>query len=189
MTVESRDVLIAKVDDMEIATSTGVVLTVEEYNRLRRIERGAPNASDYDYGHPDRCLNHERLENGGAFKWSCHKRSGHQGACSSHNDCGEVSNHVTCGLRPGHAGPHAWDLASLVSPALSEQGPGRETAETLSALKKLAAEVAGAFGIAEIDIRAALGNTNAAVLMQRLEEAQSVIAKAEPVHAPKAEQP
>jgi hypothetical protein len=40
--------------------------------------------------------------------WRCRKRAGHDGPCSSHNDCGVMNGGVVCGLLPGHAGPHAW---------------------------------------------------------------------------------
>jgi hypothetical protein len=41
--------------------------------------------------------------------WRCHKREGHDGPCSSHNDCGVMNGGVVCGLLPGHSGPHAWE--------------------------------------------------------------------------------
>lgn len=47
------------------------------------------------------------------------------------------------------------------------------------ALKSLTNEVSAAFGLAERDLRAALGNTNAMCLFRRMEEAKAAIAKAE----------
>jgi len=45
------------------------------------------------------------------YKWRCHKRKGHDGACSCHNDCGEYSpNGGYCGFPPNHCGKHAWEL-------------------------------------------------------------------------------
>ena len=56
-------------------------------------------------------------------------------------------------------------------------------AALLGALKGLANEVTGAFGIAEVEIRVALGNILAQVLYERLEEARAAIATAEALAA------
>lgn len=43
-------------------------------------------------------------------EWRCHKREGHNGSCSTHNDCGAVSeDYRVCGFPPYHAGRHAWE--------------------------------------------------------------------------------
>jgi hypothetical protein len=68
-------------------------------------------AIDYPTEHPDRCkkldntyYNPPIMENGESrLHWRCHKKSGHLGACSSHNDCGyRYPDGWTCGLHPGH---------------------------------------------------------------------------------------
>ncbi len=70
---------------------------------------------DFAYGDPRRCTKHERKDLGGDYEWGCHKEAGHRGACSTHNDCGEIKGTATegggvvCGLPPGHAGLHSWD--------------------------------------------------------------------------------
>jgi hypothetical protein len=55
--------------------------------------------------------------------WRCHKREGHDGPCSSHNDCGVMnSGRVVCGLLPGHSGPHAWETR-ITAGAVPQQEP------------------------------------------------------------------
>jgi hypothetical protein len=49
--------------------------------------------------------------------WRCHKRAGHDGPCSSHNDCGVMNGGVTCGRPPGHSGLHQW-ATEITVPAL-----------------------------------------------------------------------
>lgn len=66
--------------------------------------------------HPNRCALRDRLVWADIFNddgshrpaWRCHKRAGHDGSCSSHNDCGVMNGGVVCGLLPGHDGPHSW---------------------------------------------------------------------------------
>ena len=88
-----------------VTTTSGIVLTVPEYNRLRAIDAGEFEAGYYPYGHPERCLLHEG-------EWACHKRTRHPGACSTHNDCGEMKDGTACGFRPQHEGRHAWEASA-----------------------------------------------------------------------------
>jgi hypothetical protein len=82
----------------------------EAMRELLRQEAGY-----YAYGDPERCTRHERVEYGGTHSWSCHKKAGHRGACSTHNDCGEVSTGgEVCGRPPNHPGLHTWDEKNAV---------------------------------------------------------------------------
>jgi hypothetical protein len=84
-----------------------------ECEQLRQTLR--QEAGYYAYGDPERCRKHERVEDGGTFQWGCHKQAGHRGACSDHNDCGEISTGgEVCGLHPDHEGLHAWDRKNAV---------------------------------------------------------------------------
>lgn len=40
------------------------------------------------------------------MEWRCHKKKGHKGYCSCHNDCGYTEG-STCGYPPDHCGKHA----------------------------------------------------------------------------------
>lgn len=86
---------------------------------------------DYPIQHPDRCLKMDDkvfehiIEDGEPRPhWRCRKKAGHPGACSSHNDCGELGGehgHTVCGLVPGHKGPHAWERLLTRPEALSAE--------------------------------------------------------------------
>ncbi len=66
--------------------------------------------------HPNRCRLRDNLLYADVFNddgshrqaWRCHKRAGHDGPCSSRNDCGVMNGGVVCGLLPGHSGLHSW---------------------------------------------------------------------------------
>lgn len=78
--------------------------------------------------HPNRCHLRDNLlyvdifNDDGSHRavWRCHKRAGHDGPCSSHDDCGvrAIDGVTTCGLLSGHSGPHAWATEIRVDAAL-----------------------------------------------------------------------
>lgn len=90
---------------------------VEEAAPLKEWEGDLPTE------HPNRCKLHDRLLWADIFNedgshramWRCHKREGHDGPCSTHNDCGVMNGGVVCGLLPGHTGPHAWETRITVA--------------------------------------------------------------------------
>jgi hypothetical protein len=63
-------------------------------------------AKDFATEDPLRCrLRDERLDT-----WRCHKKSGHDRACSCHNDCGVCdADGWVCSLEPDHTGSHNWE--------------------------------------------------------------------------------
>jgi hypothetical protein len=87
--------------------------------RLQEVEQQRTPSEwegDLPTDHPNRCKLRDNLlyadifNNDGShrFVWRCHKRAGHDGPCSSHNDCGVMNGGVVCGKLPGHAGLHEW---------------------------------------------------------------------------------
>jgi hypothetical protein len=109
-----------------LETTEGVMLSIEAYNDLQlkaqlleellTPDQFGEGAIDYPTEHPDRCKKLDNtyydppiMENGKSrLHWRCHKKSGHIGWCSSHNDCGanvwsdELGAMATCGKSPGH---------------------------------------------------------------------------------------
>jgi len=84
---------------------------------LAAVPASSPDyEGDLPTAHPNRCRLRDTLVYADLFNedgshravWRCHKRAGHDGPCSSHNDCGVMNGGVVCGKRPGHAGPHEW---------------------------------------------------------------------------------
>ena len=81
----------------------------------------------------------------------------------------------------------AWVTAQYFDAAFDEIGPrildpdaaASEQAELLAVLRGLSAEVNGALGLAPLSLREALGNTNVAVLKDKVAEASAALAKAE----------
>jgi hypothetical protein len=79
---------------------------------VERIRQPVPDEWEGDFAteHPNRCRLRDFLLNSldRSPAWRCHKRAGHDGPCSCHNDCGVMSGGVVCGKLPNHVGPHAW---------------------------------------------------------------------------------
>ncbi len=98
-----------------------------------------PTEGDLPTDHPNRCKRHDRLvwvdlfNEDGSHRpmWRCHKRAGHDGPCSSHNDCGVIAlDGVTvCGLPPSHSGPHAYQTNVAVG-----EEPKKKKIRTISDL-------------------------------------------------------
>lgn len=87
-----------------------------------------PYEGDLSTEHPNRCklrdnLLYADILEGGKHRrtWRCHKREGHDGPCSAHNDCGVISGGAVCSLLPGHAGPHAWETPIVISLKLASR--------------------------------------------------------------------
>lgn len=103
---------------------------------------------DLPTDHPNRCdlrdnlLYKDIFNDDGSHRaaWRCHKRAGHDGPCSSHNDCGVMSRRVVCGKLPGHTGLHAWATeipipSTAVSATTADQGSKEVLSEQLQGLR------------------------------------------------------
>lgn len=110
----------------------------------------APQASawegDLPTEHLNRCKLRDNLLYADIFNedgthrraWRCHKREGHDGPCSSHNDCGVMNGSVVCSYLPGHQGPHAWATAIRATGGLPLPASARTvTRYTLKELQAL----------------------------------------------------
>lgn len=78
--------------------------------------------NDYPDDDPNRCRKRREVEPGRV--WRCRKRVGHDGRCSTHNDCGaRPASGGTCGRGTEHAKEHPTE-ESENDPRWAE--PGRE---------------------------------------------------------------
>lgn len=73
----------------------------------------------------DKLLYADILNDDGSHRvaWRCHKREGHDGPCSTHNDCGVMNGGVVCGMKPGHQGPHSWETRIHLSASRTPNEP------------------------------------------------------------------
>lgn len=99
--------------DMNGACSHDWLVAVALTIKLRLASVPTERAPDVPIDDLDRCRRRDHLYDQKAqqMTWRCHKRAEHEGACSSHNDCGATNRDgVVCGKPPGHAGPHGWQI-------------------------------------------------------------------------------